>query len=114
MDDIKKFSLSHYFDELGSREKKKKETKAGIGGQISGARQISSFSANMAVIKSLMAADNHTLPFMALAKASKLKLDSCKEIIEELQDEGFVGIEPDEQTGNDRITLTSKGEGLFP
>jgi predicted transcriptional regulator len=102
----KSFSLSHYFDELRKREEKKKETKSGV-------QRSSSFAARLSVIKSLMAADNNTLPFMALAKDSQLNLDACKEIIEGLQDEGLVEIDPDYATGNDRIRLTQEGKELL-
>lgn len=50
---------------------------------------------------------------MALAKDSQLNLDACKEIIEGLQDEGLVEIDPDYATGNDRIRLTQEGKELL-
>ena len=99
----KTFSLSHYFDEL----RRKKEEKKGMKG---GAHAGSSFAAHLSVIKSLMAAKDNAMPFMVLAKTSQLNLDACKEIIESLQEEGIVEIEPDYDTGNDLVRLTQKGK----
>jgi len=110
MDEQKRFSLSHYFDELNKKEEAKKEVRSGAR---SGAQGSPSFAANLSVLKSLMGAENHTLPFMALARASQLKLDACKEIVEGMQEEGLVEIEPDYATGNDLIRLTQKGKELL-
>ncbi|MGA1864318.1 MAG: hypothetical protein ACMUHX_04580 [bacterium] len=104
-DDQKQFSLSNYFDELGQKKKEKSSGPLRVG---------SSFSAQMSVIKSLMTAENHTMPFMALARSSQLKLDVCQEIVNGLQDEGIVEVEPDYNTGNDKIKLTQKGKEVLP
>ena len=63
----------------------------------------------LAVLKALKTKDKYTSRLSALARTAKLKIAACQGICEVLEDEGLVTIEPDNETGNDTITLTEKG-----
>ena len=63
----------------------------------------------LAVLKALKSKDKHTAKLTALARAAKLKIAACQQICEVLAQDGLVTIEPDNETGNDTVTLTEKG-----
>ena len=67
----------------------------------------------LAVLKALKSSDNHTGRLLGIARASQLKIAACQEILEGLEREGLVTIEPDNETGNDKVTLTKKGVELI-
>ncbi|WP_207681358.1 hypothetical protein [Desulfonema magnum] len=110
-----KFSLSYYFDEL-KRQKNgntRNESSEIMEQRIQSERVIRApATATISVLRALKEAEGYTLTFMALAKSARLKLDICQEALAQLSSEELVEIEPDFDTGNDRVRLTRKGADL--
>jgi len=104
MTEPKKFSLSHYFDELNRRQ-----AEPGFQTRSAGPPPGISTVDLLAVLKALKATEDQQLPLTLLAKSAGMKIGYCEEIASRLADEGLIEIMPDDQTGNDRIVLTEKG-----
>ncbi len=103
MNKQREFSLSYYFEELRKYRK----------GPRGFSEETFSTTTSVAVLKTLKGAEEEKLTLTALARATKLKIASCQEVVDHLGDEGLVEIERDEETGNDLIALTSKGRDLL-
>ncbi len=102
----KSYSLSHLLDEMIKRQD---QTPTMRGAQ---APPSVSITMGLAVIKALKGTDGSALPLTALARAAGMKIGPCQEAVEMLQNEGLVDIEPDDDSGNDVVKLTEKGEAL--
>lgn len=97
----KNFSLSYLFDEMKRREGEAPERSSAY-----------STSASLAILKALRDTHPQAASLTALARAAKVKVGPCQEILDHLQDEGLVEIQPDHETGNDLARLTQKGMDL--
>lgn len=102
------YSLSYYFDELKRREQEKSEQS-----MTKGLSEGLSINNGIKVLKALKEAQNHTLSLMTLARSVNLKILPCQEICNELEKEKLIEVEPDNEMGNDQITLTGEGVKLI-
>jgi predicted transcriptional regulator len=105
-----KYSLSYYFEEL--KRKQMKNVERG-GREISSEETSMSTTISVEVLKTLKDAAEQKMSLTALAKAVHLKLGPFEELVEHLQEEQLIELEPDENTGNDLVKLTQKGSELF-
>lgn len=62
------------------------------------------------ILKALKEREAYSATLLALAKASGLQAPVCQAICVELEKEGFVSINPDNDMGNDTVMLTKKGK----
>ena len=108
MDTKINYSLSYYFDELKKREqaKSQKSMEKGVSKDVSIIKGVE-------LLKALKEAQNNTMPLTALSRKVNLKVGPCQELCDELKAEGLIEIETDDETGNDRISLTDKGRALL-
>jgi predicted transcriptional regulator len=105
-----KYSLSYYFDELKRKQVKQVNRS---GREISSEEITVSTTVSVEVLKTLKDAEDQKMPLTALAKAVHLKLGPFQELVEHLQEEKLIELEPDEDAGNDLIKLTQKGNELL-
>ena len=100
-----KSAIPFYFEELKRRQQQESTTK--------GPSRDLPITNGIEILRALKEAKDYTLPLITLARKVNIKVGPCQELSDELENEGLITIDRDDEMGNDWITLTEKGLALI-